>query len=101
MHGPLQLVDEGFPVLAFRPGDAAHASMGPALERLGGASGRLFVAEVGPPAPGRLPVRPTRNPLLDPLAMLTSFYGLAETVARARGHDPDRPSRLRKVTETM
>jgi glucosamine--fructose-6-phosphate aminotransferase (isomerizing) len=100
MHGPLQLVDEGFPVLAFRPRDAAHESMGPALERLGGASGRLLVAEDGPAAAGRLPARPTRHPLLDPLPMLTSFYLLAEEVARARGHDPDRPSRLRKVTET-
>lgn len=101
MHGPLQLVDEGFPVLAFRPRDAAYGSMGPALDRLGGASGRLFVAEDGEPAPGRLPAKPTRHPLLDPLPMLTSFYGLAEEVARARGHDPDRPSRLRKVTETV
>ena len=100
MHGPLQLVDAGFPVLAFRPRDAAHASMGGALERLGGASGRLMVAEDGPPAPGRLPARATHHPLLDPLPMLTSFYLLAEAVARARGHDPDRPSRLRKVTET-
>lgn len=100
MHGPLQLVEEGFPVLAFRPEDAAHDSMASSLERLG-QGGRLFVAEAGEAASGRLPVRPTRHPLLDPLPMLTSFYGLAEKVARARGCDPDRPSRLRKVTETM
>jgi glucosamine--fructose-6-phosphate aminotransferase (isomerizing) len=33
--------------------------------------------------------------------MLLTFYGVAERVARARGHDPDSPSKLRKVTETM
>jgi len=32
--------------------------------------------------------------------MLLGFYGFAERLARARGHDPDRPSHLRKVTET-
>ena len=41
------------------------------------------------------------HPLLDPLVMAVSFYALAEQVARARGQDPDRPSRLKKVTETV
>jgi glucosamine--fructose-6-phosphate aminotransferase (isomerizing) len=29
-----------------------------------------------------------------------SFYPLAETLARARGRDPDHPPHLMKVTET-
>lgn len=101
MHGPLQLVQPGFPVIAFRPQDAASAAMGGTVERLRGAGGRVFTAEAGPPAPGRLPVAGTGHPLLDPLPMLLAFYGLAEGVARARGHDPDRPSHLAKVTETV
>jgi glutamine---fructose-6-phosphate transaminase (isomerizing) len=100
MHGPLQLVDQAFPVVAFRPGDAAHAAMGDTLARMSAVGARLFVAEAGDAAEGRLPVAPSVNPLIDSLPMLLSFYGLAEQVARARGHDPDRPSRLRKVTET-
>ncbi len=100
MHGPVQLVEKGFPVIAFRPGDAAFDVMGEAAARLESAGGKVFVAEQGLPRPGRLPVSPSGHALLDPLCMLTSFYILAEQVARARGYDPDRPNRLRKVTET-
>jgi glutamine---fructose-6-phosphate transaminase (isomerizing) len=96
MHGPLQLVEAGFPVLAFRPPDAAFAAMGEAIERMRGAGATVFVA-----GGDGLPFKSSSHPLLDPLAMLVSFYGLAEKVARGRGHDPDRPSRLRKVTETI
>jgi len=101
MHGPLQLLHEGFPVLAFRPRDAAHAAMGEAVARLAAAGGNVFSSEEGPAGPMRLPFTPTGHPLLDPLAMLLSFYGLAERVSRARGHDPDHPSHLRKITETV
>jgi glutamine---fructose-6-phosphate transaminase (isomerizing) len=101
MHGPLQLLRDGFPVLAFRPRDAAHAAMGDAIARLAAAGGRVFTCEEGPAAPARLAFTPSGHTLLDPLAMLLSFYRLAEQVARARGHDPDRPSHLRKVTETV
>jgi glucosamine--fructose-6-phosphate aminotransferase (isomerizing) len=101
MHGPLQLVGEGFPVLAFRPRDAAHETMGQTIARLAASGGRVFVAEEGALAAGRLAVSTCGQALLDPLSMLLSFYGLAEAVARRRGHDPDRPTRLRKVTETL
>jgi glucosamine--fructose-6-phosphate aminotransferase (isomerizing) len=100
MHGPVQLVEKGFPVIAFRPGDAAFDVMGEAVARLESAGGNVLVAEPGASSPGRLPFSPSGHPLLDPLCMLTSFYILAEQLARARGHDPDRPNRLRKVTAT-
>ena len=40
------------------------------------------------------------NPFAQPATLIQSFYPLAEGIARARGHDPDRPPRLTKVTET-
>jgi glucosamine--fructose-6-phosphate aminotransferase (isomerizing) len=101
MHGPLQLVESGFPVLAFRPDDAAHAAMGDTIARIASAGGEVFAAEPGGTAPGRLPFKPSGHPFLDPLAMLASFYRVAEAVARGRGHDPDKPTQLRKVTETL
>ena len=100
MHGPLQLVEAGFPVIALRPRDAAYDAMGEAASRLGSIGAKVFIAEPGDPRPGRLPLSPSGHPLLDPLVMLLSFYALAEQTARARGHDPDRPSRLKKVTQT-
>jgi glucosamine--fructose-6-phosphate aminotransferase (isomerizing) len=101
MHGPLQLLHAGFPVIAFRPRDAAHAAMGEAIARLTAVGGHVFTSEDGPPQPGRLPFTSTGHSLLDPLAMLLAFYGLAEQVARARGQDPDHPSHLSKITETV
>ncbi len=103
MHGPLQLLGPGFPVLAFRQGDASRTAMDDSVARLRANGGRVFVASADAAAagPDRLPVAATGHPGLDPLAMLLSFYAFAERVARARGHDPDRPSRLRKVTETI
>jgi glucosamine--fructose-6-phosphate aminotransferase (isomerizing) len=41
------------------------------------------------------------SPLLAPIPMIHRFYGLAETVARSLGRDPDNPRNLRKVTETV
>lgn len=101
MHGPLQLLDEGFPVLALRQPDASSDAMDGAIGRLRGAGGRVFVAGPGIAGEDVLPTAATRHGSLDPLAALTSFYTFAEQVARARGHDPDRPSQLRKVTETV
>ena len=40
------------------------------------------------------------DPFAQPIALIQSFYPLAEAVARARGRDPDRPPHLKKVTET-
>lgn len=100
MHGPVQLVERGFPVIAFRPADAAFDAMGSAVARLEATGARVFVAEPGAAKPGRLPITPSGHALLDPLVMLASFYILAEQVSRARGLDPDRPDRLRKITET-
>lgn len=103
MHGPLQLLEPGFPVLAFSQHDASWTAMQDSVARLRTNGGRVFVASATAEADGldRLPVAATGHPALDPLAMLLSFYAFAERVARARGHDPDRPSRLRKVTETI
>jgi len=101
MHGPLQLVGSGFPVLAFHPRDDAYDAMEEAILGLARAGGQVFAAEAGVPTHGRMSVPASGAPLLDPLAMLLAFYGVAERVARKRGHDPDRPTKLRKVTETM
>ncbi len=100
MHGPLQLLGEGFPVIAFAQGDASRDAMRDSVARLKAAGGRVFPVSTEAAA-GSLAAAPTGHPLLDPLSMLLGFYAFAEQLARARGHDPDRPSHLRKVTETI
>lgn len=101
MHGPLALVDKGFPVLALAADDAARASTVEAAEKLAARGASVHLA--GGPARGSvraLPFASTGHPLTDPLALIVSFYGFVEAFARARGLDPDRPRNLRKVTET-
>ncbi len=101
MHGPLQLVGRGFPVLCFAPDDAAVVTTRLALDRLVASGAKVFAASALPMPGVRLPVAATGHGLTDPIAIIQSFYVLAERIARLRGHDPDRPERLRKVTETM
>jgi glutamine---fructose-6-phosphate transaminase (isomerizing) len=101
MHGPLQLVERGFPVLCFAPNDDAAATTRLALDRLVASGAKVFASSaIALPGLG-LPVAATGHGLTDPIAIIQSFYVLAERIARLRGHDPDRPVRLRKVTETV
>lgn len=101
MHGPLQLLESGFPVLVFRQRDAASSSIDQAVSRLRAVQGRVFIASPDASGTDALPSVAAGHGSLDPIAMLLSFYTLAEQVSRARGYDPDRPSHLRKVTETV
>ncbi len=102
MHGPLQLLEQGFPVIAFRQADPSRDAMGESIGRLRVLGGRVFeVSADGAGWPDHLGAAVTGHPALDPLAMLLSLYAFAESLSRARGRDPDRPSHLRKVTETV
>ncbi|BDA86189.1 glucosamine--fructose-6-phosphate aminotransferase [Aureimonas sp. SA4125] len=100
LHGPVSLVDGGFPVFVFAPDDAAHASLVDLGARLEAKGAHLFVAGEGVTG-RRLPTVATGHPLTAPLTMLVSFYGFIEEVARARELDPDVPRGLSKVTETI
>jgi glucosamine--fructose-6-phosphate aminotransferase (isomerizing) len=101
MHGPLTLTGENFPVLVFSQHDEAYQSVADLVAVL--TERNVPVIEAGPPTAGGmvLPCDPTLNPLLMPLALAQSFYGLLDQVARARGRDPDAPPHLKKVTETL
>lgn len=96
IHGPMELVGPGFPVLMFAPDDAAAATNAATAERLRAAGADVHVAGAG-----GLDFARTGHALLDPVSMLTTFYGSAERVARARGKNPDKPRLLSKVTRTL
>jgi glutamine---fructose-6-phosphate transaminase (isomerizing) len=96
MHGPLELVGEGFPVLVFAQRDQSLPSTQAAIQRLKAAGAKLLVC-----GEGGLPVARAGHPLLEPIVMVQCTYLAIETVARARGRDPDAPRMLRKVTETV
>lgn len=100
IHGPVSLVEAGFPAFAFLPDDAGRPGMRDLCRRLADAGAALF--SIGEGAAGtRLPHAATGHPLTEPVSMSLSFYRFAEELSRARGHDPDNPRGLKKVTETV
>jgi glutamine---fructose-6-phosphate transaminase (isomerizing) len=95
-HGPMALVEPGYPVLMFAPRGPAQAGLLLLADELRARGARVLLA-----APeGALPLLPTDGPDLDPIAAILPFYVMAEALARARGRDPDRPPHLTKVTKT-
>ncbi|MDE2573809.1 MAG: SIS domain-containing protein [Rhodospirillales bacterium] len=100
MHGPLRLIQRGFPVLGLVPQDVAAAANRAALARIAAAGGTVFTAAAAGPGT-LLPIAATGHGLLDPLAIALSYYRFIEGVSRMRGLDPDHPTHLRKVTETL
>lgn len=100
IHGPVSLVEAGFPAFVFAPDDAARPGMRDLGNRLAGAGAALFTIGDGPDGT-RLAHAATGHALTEPLSMILSFYRFAEALSRARGHDPDNPRGLKKVTETV
>lgn len=101
MHGPLSLVRAGFRIFAFNPPDASQDAMSSVLERLRTAGAEVFVVGQSGGEKGRLPMTTTGHMLTDPVSACLSSYRLIEALARRRGFDPDNPSNLKKVTETL
>jgi glucosamine--fructose-6-phosphate aminotransferase (isomerizing) len=99
LHGPLALVDRGFPILAVGQDDDSAATTRGAIARLVelGADVRSTLAV---PGAALLPTLPTA-PAIAPLCQVQSFYLAVHRLAAARDLDPDAPAHLRKVTETV
>jgi len=99
-HGPMALVREGFPVLVFSQNDESRDGIEAMTERFSANHARLLLA--GFTAPGAITL-PTvaAAAVLEPIAMIHSFYRMAEALSRARGLDPDAPPHLQKITETL
>ncbi len=100
-HGPMALVRPDFPVLVLAQHDESLAST---LElagefRLRGAN--VWIASSENYGQGHLSVPATMHPACTPLAEIVSFYRAANTLALRRGHNPDLPPHLKKVTETF
>lgn len=98
-HGPMALVEPGFPVLLFSQPDRSRESTTAAAADLLRRGGRLFVAGDALDGATALPVA-TSSAVLAPILQIQSFYRAANALAVACGLDPDRPPHLEKVTRT-
>ena len=101
IHGPMALIEPGFPVLMFAPEDAALATNQATAARLRAAGAGVHVACAAGADAHSLGYAATGHPLLDPISLIQTFYGSAERISRARGRDPDHPRLLSKVTKTI
>ena len=99
-HGPIAIVDRNFPVLVFAQQDPTLAGTRQLVSDLVSRQARVLC--VGTEAPGAtvLPAR-RADPAIEPVLQIQSFYRMVNALAVARGHDPDRPVNLAKVTETL
>jgi glucosamine--fructose-6-phosphate aminotransferase (isomerizing) len=99
-HGPMAIVDAGFPVVMIAPQDAAATGFAELSEEFAARSAHVFSSGVPLPGAVELPTLTGLHPLILPLCQITSFYACAEALARSRGRNPDSPPWLKKVTET-
>jgi glutamine---fructose-6-phosphate transaminase (isomerizing) len=99
-HGPMALIKPGFPLLVFPPQDKAALGLEALIEKF--IARGAHIAMVGPALPdvSHLPLGAGLHPALAPIAMVQSFYMLANAISVKRGYDPDHPPWLNKVTET-
>lgn len=100
LHGPAALVRQGYPILALAQRDATHDAMKQVLARLSGHGAAIFAAGVEGDGITPLPSIDA-DPSIEPMLMIQSFYRMANTLSILRGHHPDTPPNLSKVTETV
>ena len=101
LHGPVSIVDAGFPVLAFASSDAAEAALVAVADEVAAKGAAVFVTSPMCRTATALPHVRTAHPMTDPIALIVSFYAMVEKAAADRGIDPDTPRHLKKVTETV
>jgi len=103
LHGPMAMLERGSAVIAISPGGVSGDAIAPVLERLVEIDTNLAVVGdglAGHPGVGRLSL-PTGLPEeLSPIVQIIPLQMVARELAIIRGHDPDAPRGLRKVTET-
>lgn len=98
-HGPQALLGPRFPALLLGQDDASLVGLRALAADLVQRGVPIAVAGFAQPGAIELPTV-VADPALQPLLLVQSYYRLVNAVALRRGHDPDRPPHLRKVTET-
>lgn len=99
-HGPMALIDEGYPLLVFAPRGPAQSGLLELAQAMRARGARVLLAAPQGTPGANLPLVHAPQEELDPVCAIQSFYPMVEALARARGNDPDRPPHLKKVTRT-
>ncbi|HET7269396.1 MAG TPA: SIS domain-containing protein [Oleiagrimonas sp.] len=100
-HGPMALVGEDFPVLAIGQADGTLDGTLETVRDFRARGARVWTSIPGDEHADALPVTVAPHPLVAPLLAVQSFYPAVNALALSRGHNPDVPPYLNKVTETV
>jgi glutamine---fructose-6-phosphate transaminase (isomerizing) len=99
-HGPMALIESGYPLLVLAPRDRAQADAIEFARYMRKQGAKVLLAASPGHSESQLPISTNDYEILDGVCAVQSFYVMAEALARARGLDPDKPPRLSKVTRT-
>jgi glucosamine--fructose-6-phosphate aminotransferase (isomerizing) len=104
-HGPIAMVQDGFPVILVVPGDAVAGDMRTLVGELGRLKAELLIisdhADLLQEAHLALPLLSEVPDWLTPPVAVLPGQLFALALAEFRGLDPDKPVGLSKVTETF
>ncbi|MDN0083864.1 SIS domain-containing protein [Crenobacter sp. SG2305] len=100
-HGPMALIDEGYPLLVFAPRGPEQAGILALADEMRGRGARVLLVAPADVAGRDLTLATADDAVLDPLTAIQSFYVMAAHLAEARGLNPDAPRHLQKVTCTL
>ena len=99
-HGPMRLIEEGYPLLVFAPRGPAQAGLLELARAMRARGAHVLLAAPAGVPDAQLPLAQSGSPDLDAVCAIQSFYPMVEALARLRGNDPDSPPHLKKVTRT-
>jgi glucosamine--fructose-6-phosphate aminotransferase (isomerizing) len=105
LHGPIAMIDPGFPVFVFAPPGPTLKGTRELLEKLQGLGAETIVIS-GEPSALKSASRQIRVPkrgaeLLSPIPYIIPAQIFAALLAEAKGLTPDQPRSLSKVTKTV
>ncbi len=99
-HGPMALIEDGYPLLIFATRGPTQASVLQLAAEMRTRGAKVILAAPEDVAERDLTLPVAATPDLDPIVAVQSFYIMAAHLSKARGMDPDRPRHLSKVTKT-
>lgn len=99
-HGPMALIEDGYPLLIFATRGPAQAGLVALALEMRGRGARVLLAAPEDILDRDLTLPVAATPDLDPIVAIQAFYVMAAQLSKARGMDPDRPRHLSKVTKT-
>jgi glucosamine--fructose-6-phosphate aminotransferase (isomerizing) len=105
LHGPIAMVDKGFPVFVFAPPGPTETGTKELFEKVNRIGAETIVISSEPSmlnlGARQIKVPSRMNELLSPIPYIIPAQLFAAMLAEAKGLSPDKPRSLSKVTKTV